>query len=110
MAGPGRSCRVYSEPGLIMGYLCALISTSVWLLVRPPPARYWSEVLGTKRMGFQFATCFKMPVSTTQSSVGAVVGFSVVLKGFKGIHWDKIATICEAPLGIVRCGWTDGRL
>ncbi|MBI4539050.1 MAG: inorganic phosphate transporter [Gemmatimonadetes bacterium] len=41
----------------------------------------------------QFATLIGMPVSTTHSIVGAVVGFGLVAVGFRGIAWGKIVFI-----------------
>jgi hypothetical protein len=39
------------------------------------------------------ATIAELPVSTTQSVVGATVGFSMCMKGFAGIQWSQILRI-----------------
>lgn len=65
------------EPDVLMfGMLCASFSTAVWLAV---------------------ATYFKAPVSTTHSTVAAVVGFGAVVAIKEGntdiIKWDEIYKI-----------------
>ncbi|CAD5232571.1 unnamed protein product [Bursaphelenchus xylophilus] len=57
---------------LLIGQLGILSGCAVWLLI---------------------ATFAELPVSTTQSVVGATVGFSVTLRGFEGIRWMEIANI-----------------
>jgi phosphate/sulfate permease len=57
---------------LALGMLCASIATGLWLAV---------------------ATYFKAPVSTTHSTVGAVLGFALVYAGVNAIKWEKIALI-----------------
>lgn len=55
-------------PELYMyGMLCALTIAGVWLLV---------------------ATYFMLPVSTTHSIIGAVMGFSLVYGGYNGVQWN----------------------
>ena len=58
--------------GLALGMLCASIATGMWLAL---------------------ATWLKLPVSTTHSSVGAIVGFSLVYSGTEAVVWDKIGMI-----------------
>lgn len=41
----------------------------------------------------QFATHFGLPVSTTHSIVGAMVGFGIISTGFSGIRWGNIGNI-----------------
>ncbi len=54
---------------LMLGMLSALLAAAVWL---------------------QAATHWGLPVSTTHSIVGAVVGFAVVAAGVEGINWSKV--------------------
>ncbi|KAI6218989.1 Phosphate transporter [Aphelenchoides fujianensis] len=57
---------------LLIGQLGILGGTASWLII---------------------ATFANLPVSTTQSVVGATVGFSICLKGFHGIQWMEIVRI-----------------
>ncbi len=57
---------------LILGMLAALLSAAFFL---------------------QLATTFGLPVSTTHSIVGAVVGFSIVARGFYSVDWIKFLQI-----------------
>lgn len=56
----------------MLGELGALSGTAFWLIS---------------------ASWFKMPVSATQSVVGATVGFSLTLKGAEGIRWMQLVEI-----------------
>ena len=57
---------------LVYGMLSALLAAGVWLL---------------------FATRQGLPVSTTHSIVGAIVGFAVVAMGVDAVQWEKVANI-----------------
>eukprot|EP01066_Platyproteum_vivax_P011285 Platyproteum_vivax@DN5122_c0_g1_i1.p1 len=57
---------------LMLGMFCALISAAIW-------------VNGCSRVG--------LPVSTTHSIVGAIMGFGLAAVGAKGVHWPRIAMI-----------------
>ena len=57
---------------LVYGMLSALLAAGVWLL---------------------FATRAGLPVSTTHSIVGAIVGFAAVTMGIDAVQWGKIGTI-----------------
>ncbi|MDP8205963.1 MAG: inorganic phosphate transporter [Candidatus Electryonea clarkiae] len=62
-----------SDPHLLMyGMLSALLAAAIWLHV---------------------ATLLGLPVSTTHSIVGAVVGFGILIYGLNAIHWVKIVQI-----------------
>ncbi len=56
----------------VLGMLAALISAGIWL---------------------QVATYMGLPVSTTHSIVGAVVGFGLVSCGFSAVEWNKLAEV-----------------
>jgi len=58
-----------SQPYVLMyGMLCALAGSSTWLFT---------------------ATYLGLPVSTTHSIVGGIMGFSLVYKGVDGVVWSK---------------------
>ncbi|UCF00500.1 MAG: inorganic phosphate transporter [Planctomycetota bacterium] len=57
---------------LAHGMVCALLAAAVWL---------------------NLATYFGMPVSTTHSIVGAVVGFGILQAGIGHIYWGKLVQI-----------------
>ncbi|XP_052765082.1 sodium-dependent phosphate transporter 1-A-like isoform X2 [Mya arenaria] len=61
-----------TEDTFLAGNLSALTGSCIWLIV---------------------ATFMKLPVSGTHSIVGATLGFSMVINGFKGIGWTKLAMI-----------------
>jgi len=67
---------------LVYGLLAALVGSGLFL---------------------QIATNFGLPVSTTHSIVGAMVGFGIVASGFAGIKWGTIGTIAMSwvvsPIG-----------
>ena len=57
---------------LMLGMLCTNISSAIWL---------------------HLASYLKMPVSTTHSIIGAIVGFSLAYGGSNSIKWDGIGKI-----------------
>ncbi len=57
---------------LIYGMLSALLAAGTWLLI---------------------ASRYGLPVSTTHSIVGAIVGFAAVGIGVEAVKWDKVVTI-----------------
>jgi inorganic phosphate transporter, PiT family len=67
------STAVMSDPHLAMlGALSALLAASLWV---------------------SFATWRSLPVSTTHSIVGAMIGFGVVAGGFSVIQWGKLGAV-----------------
>jgi len=60
------------EKLLISGMVALLVGAGIWITV---------------------ATYLKMPVSTTHSIIGALVGFGLIEMGIKGIKWRVIITI-----------------
>jgi len=57
---------------LAHGMLCALLAAAVWL---------------------NLASYFGMPVSTTHSIVGAIVGFGILEAGLRHVYWAKLGQI-----------------
>ena len=60
---------------LVYGMLAALLSAGIWLLV---------------------ATQYGLPVSTTHSIVGAIVGFAAVGIGMEAVKWGKVGSIAAS--------------
>jgi phosphate/sulfate permease len=61
------------NPGALMfGMLCADLSSAIWLTI---------------------ATYFKVPVSTTHSIIGAIIGFSLAFDGTAAVNWDKVGLV-----------------
>ena len=73
---------------LMIGMLSALIASAIWL---------------------QLATHWGLPVSTTHSIVGAVVGFALIAVGTSAISWGKVSQIVASwvisPVmgGVIAC-------
>lgn len=63
---------VGNENSLIIGMIAVLAGAGVWVTV---------------------ATYLKMPVSTTHSIIGALVGFGLIEVGIRGIQWKIVLTI-----------------
>ena len=67
------STEVLNDPHLaLIGALAALLSAALWV---------------------SFATWKSLPVSTTHSIVGAMVGFGLVAGGFSAVSWGKLGMV-----------------
>lgn len=67
------STDVLTDPHVaIMGALSALLAAALWV---------------------SFATWKSLPVSTTHSIVGAMIGFGIMAGGFAVINWGKLAAV-----------------
>ena len=63
----------YEQPGaLLVGMTSTLFATQIWLLV---------------------ATKLGMPVSTTHSCIGGIIGFSLVHKGKDAVDWETVGKV-----------------
>lgn len=64
----------YAHDPMILahGMVCAMLAAAIWL---------------------HTASFFGMPVSTTHSIVGAIVGFGIITTGFSNVHWGKFGQI-----------------
>ncbi|XP_011864585.1 PREDICTED: sodium-dependent phosphate transporter 1-A isoform X2 [Vollenhovia emeryi] len=63
------------EKELMIGALCSLAGSGIWLLL---------------------ATALRLPISGTHSIVGATVGFSLVCRGTAGVKWIALANIAAS--------------
>jgi PiT family inorganic phosphate transporter len=67
------STQILTDPHLAMiGALSALLAAALWV---------------------SFATWKSLPVSTTHSIVGAMIGFGIMAGGFKVINWGKLGAV-----------------
>ncbi|MBU2489840.1 MAG: inorganic phosphate transporter [Proteobacteria bacterium] len=67
------SSEVMSDPrAALLGALAALLAAALWV---------------------SFATWKSLPVSTTHSIVGAMIGFGISAKGFSVIQWGKLGAV-----------------
>ncbi|MBU4186112.1 MAG: inorganic phosphate transporter [Proteobacteria bacterium] len=67
------STEILADPHIaLIGALAALLSAALWV---------------------SFATWKSLPVSTTHSIVGAMVGFGIMAGGFSVVKWGKLAAI-----------------
>jgi solute carrier family 20 (sodium-dependent phosphate transporter) len=57
---------------LLLGFFCAMITGTIMLLS---------------------ATALALPVSTTHTIIGSIMGFSITAKGFDSINWDVVIKI-----------------
>lgn len=57
---------------LMFGMMCVCFSVSVWLMI---------------------ATYFSLPVSTTHTCVGSVLGVAVAARGFEAVNWNVVSKI-----------------
>ena len=66
--------QIFEQDPMILahGMVCAMLAAAVWL---------------------NLASYFSMPVSTTHSIVGAVIGFGILQAGLANIYWGKLGQI-----------------
>ena len=67
----------------VLGMLSALLAAGVWL---------------------NLATFLGLPVSTTHSIIGAIVGFGLIVGGVSAIHWGKLASVVMSWVISPVCG------
>jgi PiT family inorganic phosphate transporter len=67
----------------VLGMLAALLAAGVWL---------------------HLATFLGLPVSTTHSIIGAVVGFGLLVGGVSAVHWGKLGSVVLSWLISPLCG------
>jgi len=57
---------------LMIGMCCTIMAVAIWLLV---------------------ATALEMPVSTTHSCIGGIIGFALTAKGTAAVNWEKVQQV-----------------
>jgi PiT family inorganic phosphate transporter len=73
----------------VLGMFAALLAAGVWL---------------------HLATLLGLPVSTTHSIIGAVVGFGLLVGGMSAVHWGKLGSVVLSWLISPVCGGLVGWL
>jgi len=67
------STEILADPhAVLLGSLSALLAAALWV---------------------SFATWKSLPVSTTHSIVGAMIGFGIIVGGFNAIQWGKVMAV-----------------
>ncbi len=67
----------------VLGMLAALLAAGVWL---------------------NLATFLGLPVSTTHSIIGAIVGFGLLVGGVSAVHWGKLGSVVLSWIISPLCG------
>ncbi|UCF89060.1 MAG: inorganic phosphate transporter [bacterium] len=67
----------------VLGMLAALLAAGIWL---------------------NLATFLGLPVSTTHSIIGAVVGFGLLVGGISAVHWGKLGSVVMSWVISPLCG------
>ena len=57
------------------GMLCVLFGVAVWLIL---------------------ATLYGLPVSTTHSCIGGIIGMAIVSKGWNAVNWKKVGLVASS--------------
>jgi len=60
---------------LLLGFVSALLAAAIWVTIST-----WKE----------------MPISTTHSIIGALMGFGIVAGGISTVNWDKIGAVAAS--------------
>jgi len=60
---------------LLLGFVASLLAAAVWITLST-----WKE----------------MPISTTHSIIGALIGFGVIAGGFSSINWEKLGQVAAS--------------
>ncbi len=84
------TAEVMSDPHIaLLGALSALLASALWIT---------------------FASWKSLPVSTTHSIVGAMIGFGIVAGGFSVVQWGKVGAVVASwiisPFLSMVIGWT----
>jgi len=70
-----------NDPEILMyGMMCVIFTTGIWLI---------------------FATLFELPVSTTHSTVGGIIGMVLVAKGSSCVNWYSPSPVFPFAKGVV---------
>jgi PiT family inorganic phosphate transporter len=73
----------------VLGMLAAILAAGVWL---------------------HLATFLRLPVSTTHSIIGAIVGFGLLVGGMSAVHWGKLGSVVLSWIVSPLCGGLMGWL
>jgi len=60
---------------LLLGFIASLLAAAIWVTI---------------------STWKSMPISTTHSIVGALMGFGIIAGGVSSVHWDKVGMVAAS--------------
>ena len=70
-----RSLTSFDPTALIVGFVASLLAAAIWVTI---------------------ATWWEMPISTTHSIIGALIGFGVVYGGLESVNWMEVGSVASS--------------
>ncbi len=74
-SGIVKSDMIVDPHTLLLGFIASLLAAAIWITLST-----WKE----------------MPISTTHSIIGALIGFGIIAGGFSSINWGKVGQVAAS--------------